>query len=216
MKTISDEDTQKFMELTLINKYGKAIYDYKLPRIREELEKLKVKARKEVDEFNAFVEKLGADENYTEKGKITIYQANRKEAERRLKEIGDAQYNLDIEAQEIEVEMAHNAWKLLEEKMTADSISPSDYQYIDMMLSRNSSDETKEQLARKYHYHLMVLDILNADQKQGEKKWYHPMTTLSNHSVNHFRGGDVQVPERFAGTYIHELLKPLQGNALLI
>lgn len=209
---VTAEDTFNVMSGSLIKRYGHATFDYKLDRYQEELEQLKITAREKVDAFNNYTKELEADERYTETGKVELYRSERKKVEQELKEIGEAQHQLTIEIQSINVEKAKNAWKRLEETMTTDSLSPSDYQYIDMMLSRNDSDEARKALAEKYHYHLVVLDILNADRKWGEKSIHHPLSALSTREVNHLRNGDVMMPELYASSYIHDLLRNLHGK----
>ncbi|WP_228113928.1 hypothetical protein [Streptococcus dysgalactiae] len=55
---ITDEDIQAEKERIFIEKYGTALYDYKLDTYRQELDGLKVKAREQVDQFNSFVKEL--------------------------------------------------------------------------------------------------------------------------------------------------------------
>lgn len=188
---ITDEDIQAEKERIFIEKYGEALYDYKLDTYRQELDGLKVKAREQVNQFNDFVKELEQDDRYTERGKVDLYRAERKKAEETLKEIGEAQHKLNVDIQKIEVESAQNSWKKLESEMTPNSITPSEYQYLEMMLSRNDSDEMRKKLAEKFHYHLMVLEYLNADRKFGEAIIKHPLEGVKNQSVNYIKTGDV-------------------------
>lgn len=204
---ITDEDIQAEKERIFIEKYGTALFDFKIDSYRKELDDLKIKAREQVNQFNDFVKELEQDDRYTERGKVDLYRVERKKAEESLKEIGEAQHKLNVDIQKIEVESAQNAWKKLESEMTPDSITPSEYQYLEMMLSRNDSDEMRKKLAEKFHYHLMVLEYLNADRKFGEAIINHPLEGVKNQSVNYIKIGDVRLPEVYESTYIHELLK---------
>lgn len=210
---ITEEDKKAQMERVFIEKYGDALFDFKESRLKDELEKLKLDARRFVDEFNGYVKKLEADERYTERGKEELYLAERKKSEKRLLEIGDAQYNLGINIQELEVESANIAWKKLQEEMTPDSISPSEYQYIDMLLSRNNSEEMRLKIAKQFHYHFVVLDLLNAEK--GSDPIHHPLEGVKNKTVDYVRLGQIQMPEVYSSSYLSDLLRNLKGQVFL-
>ena len=210
---VTEEDKQEQMERIFIEKYGTALFDYKVKSYQEELDGLKVKAREHVDSFNDFVKELDADERYTERGKADLYRVERKKVEKDLIEIGDAQYNLGINIQEIEVESAQTAWKKLEDEMTPDSISPSEFHYIDMILSRNNSDEMRQKIAKQFHYHIAVLDLLNSEK--GVTPIHHPLESVKNRGVNYIRVGQVNMPELYASTYLSDLLRNLDGKLFL-
>lgn len=210
---VTEEDKQEQMERIFIEKYGTALFDYKVKSYQEELDGLKVKAREHVDSFNDFVKELEADERYTERGKADLYRVERKKVEKDLIEIGDAQYNLGINIQEIEVESAQTAWKKLEDEMTPDSISPSEFHYIDMILSRNNSDEMRQKIAKQFHYHIAVLDLLNSEK--GVTPIHHPLESVKNRGVNYIRVGQVNMPEPYASTYLSDLLRNLDGKLFL-
>ncbi|HER2439995.1 TPA: hypothetical protein VJW69_000629 [Streptococcus pyogenes] len=209
---ITDEDKQAEKERIFIEKYGEALYDYKLDTYRQELDGLKVKAREQVDQFNSFVKELEKDDRYTERGQVVLYRAERKKVEESLKEIGEAQHKLGIDIQKIEVEAAHRAWEKLEKEMTPNSISPSEYQYIEMLLSRNDSEEMRQKITKQFHYHTAVLDFLNADRKFGDPIIKHPLEDVKNRNVNHIKIGDVRLPEIYASRYLSDLLRNFKGK----
>ncbi len=209
---IPAEDIQAEKERIFIEKYGSALYDYKLDSYRQELEDLKFKVREQVDQFNNFVKELEQDDRYTERGQIDLYRVERKKVEEKLREIGEAQHNLNIDIQKIEVEAAQNAWKKLEQEMTPNSISPSEFQYIEMLMSRNDSEEMRQKIAKQFHYHIAVLDYLNADRQFGEPIIKHPLEEVKNRSVNYLQVGDVRLPEIYASKYLVDLLRNFKGK----
>ncbi|VTT22570.1 phage protein [Streptococcus dysgalactiae subsp. equisimilis] len=209
---ITDEDIQAEKERIFIEKYGTALYDYKLDTYRQELDGLKVKAREQVDQFNSFVKELEQDDRYTERGQVDLYRAERKKVEKSLKEIGEAQHKLGIDIQKIEVEAAHRAWEKLEKEMAPNSISPSEYQYIEMLMSRNDSEEMRQKIAKQFHYHISVLDYLNADRKFGEPIIKHPLEDVKNRKVNYIQIGDVRLPETYSSRYLSDLLRNFKGK----
>lgn len=77
---ITDEDIQAEKERIFIEKYGTALFDFKIDSYRKELDDLKIKAREQVNQFNDFVKELEQDDRYTERGKVDLYRAERKKS----------------------------------------------------------------------------------------------------------------------------------------
>ncbi|MDG3142564.1 hypothetical protein MKL29_06860 [Streptococcus suis] len=210
---VTEEDKQEQMLRIFSEKYGTALFDYKEKQYTDELDNLKHKARGIVDEFNNYVKELEVNELYTERGKEDLYLTERRKVEKRLREIGDAQHQLEIDIQKIRVESAQTAWQKLESEMTPDTITPSEYQYIDMLLSRNNSDDMRQRIAKQFHYHIAVLDLLNAEK--GVEPIRHPLEESKNNSVNYIRLGEMSMPERYASSYLSDLLRNFRGQVFL-
>lgn len=210
---VTEEDKQAQRERIFMEKYGDALFEFKVKSFQKELDELKIKARGHVDKFNDFVKDLEADERYTERGKADLYRAERKKAETILKEIGDAQHELWVKIQELEVDSAQTAWQKLQNEMTPDSITPSEFHYIDMILSRNNSNEMREKLAKQFHYHIAVLDLLNSEK--GVTPIHHPLERLKNKAVSHVKLFHVELPGTMTSGYLSDLLRNLNGKVFL-
>lgn len=191
-------------------------YSTKVKRLetQKQVDDLKAEAQGEIDNFNQFVRDLETNNMYTEDAKRLLYKEQYKTADNALKALGEKQRQLLNEIVDLSQTNAKKAYEDLKTHATAEDLTPQDFSYINLMLSRDNSFKARQGIAEKYNYHFAVLDILNAgvSKVRGENKIInHPLEYMKD-GLTHYGVGYQDFFLQRGGVYAHEVLRKLNNK----
>lgn len=213
---LSDGDRWAIINNELAKRFENPLDSYNLVKKEKELIEIGNQAQAIVNEFNEWVKKLEENSDYTEEGKVKLYNSKRSEAEAAIKNLGDRQHDISIEIGNARYKSMEEALSAIKQNSRPSDLAASDIAYMQTILSQDNSEKTRMELANSFNYHLSALNIINAYRNKKDLNSHeivHPLENQLRAKPSLIRLTDIRINN--TGFYTYQLLRNLNNKLFL-